>query len=129
VLKANGGGALVNMLSALSWFSLASSGAYSVAKAAAWGLTNGLRNELRDQGTLVMAVHAGYIDTDLTVAVTAPKSRPEDIAARVIRALRAGSEEVLSDDTSRRAKLGLNATPPFYLDPDAWTAAIQNGDR
>jgi NAD(P)-dependent dehydrogenase (short-subunit alcohol dehydrogenase family) len=59
----------------------------------------------------------------------APKSRPEDIAARVIQALRGGSEEVLSDDTSRRAKLGLNATPPFYLDPDAWTAAIQNGGR
>jgi hypothetical protein len=74
-----------------------------------------------------MAVHAGYIDTDLTAAVNAPKSRPEDIAVRVIQALRGGSEEVLSDDTSRRAKLGLNATPPFYLDPNAWTVAIQNG--
>ena len=62
-----------------------------------------------------MAVHAGYIDTDLTAAIDAPKSRPQDIAARVIEGLLAGSEEVLTDDTSKRAKLGLNATPAIYL--------------
>jgi NAD(P)-dependent dehydrogenase (short-subunit alcohol dehydrogenase family) len=118
VLKANRGGAFVNMLSALSWFSPPNS-PYSVTKAAAWALTNGLRNELRDQGTLVMAVHAGYIDTEMTTAIDAPKARPEDIAARVIEGLRAGSEEVLTDDASKRAKLGFNATPAFYLRSDA----------
>jgi NAD(P)-dependent dehydrogenase (short-subunit alcohol dehydrogenase family) len=117
VLKANGGGALVNMLSALSWVSPPNS-PYSVTKAAAWALTNGLRHELRDQGTLVMAVHAGYIDTDMTVAIDAPKSRPEDIVARVIEGLLASIEEVLTDDTSKRAKLGFNATPAFYLRGD-----------
>jgi NAD(P)-dependent dehydrogenase (short-subunit alcohol dehydrogenase family) len=116
VLKANGGGALVNMLSALSWFSNRNSGPYSVTKAAAWALTNGLRNELRDQGTLVMAVHAGYIDTDMTAKIEAPKARPEDIAARVIEGLLAGSEEVLADDTSKDVKLGFGATPSLYLD-------------
>jgi NAD(P)-dependent dehydrogenase (short-subunit alcohol dehydrogenase family) len=115
VLKANGGGALVNMLSALSWFSNRNSGAYSVTKAAAWALTNGLRNELRDQGTLVMAVHAGYVDTDMTAKIEAPKARPEDIAARVIEGLLAGSEEVLADDASKHAKLGFGATPSLYL--------------
>jgi NAD(P)-dependent dehydrogenase (short-subunit alcohol dehydrogenase family) len=114
-LKANGGGALVNMLSALSWFSNRNSGPYSVTKAAAWSLTNGLRNELRDQGTLVMAVHAGYIDTDMTAKIEAPKARPEDIAARVIEGLLAGSEEVLADDASKHAKLGFGATPSLYL--------------
>jgi NAD(P)-dependent dehydrogenase (short-subunit alcohol dehydrogenase family) len=118
VLKTNGGGALVNMLSVLSWISPRES-PYSVAKAAAWALTNGLRNELRDQGTLVMGVHAGYIDTGMTAAVEAPKERPEDIAARVIEGLLAGSEEVLTDDASRRAKLGFNATPALYLRADA----------
>ena len=115
VLKANGGGALVNMLSALSWFSNLNSGPYSVTKAAAWALTNGLRNELRDQGTLVLAVHAGYIDTDMTAKIEAPKARPEDIAARVVEGLLAGNEEVLADDTSKRAKLGFGATPSLYL--------------
>src|SRR5262249_35823888 len=118
VLRANGGGALVNMLSALSWLCPPES-PYSVTKAAAWALTNGLRNELREQGTLVMAVHAGYIETAMTAAVDAPKERPEDIAARVIDGLRAGREEVLTDKASQRAKLGFNATPALYLRGDA----------
>ena len=91
VLRANGGGALVNMLSALSWVSLPGTAAYSVSKAAAWALTNGLRIELRVQGTLVVAVHAGYIDTDMVRAVDAPKARPEDIAAAVLAGIEAGA--------------------------------------
>lgn len=115
ILKANGGGAIVNMLSALSWISMPNSGAYSVSKAAAWALTNGLRVELRAQGTLVIAVHAGYIDTDMVKSVDAPKARPEDIALAVIEAIEAGNPEVLADDTARYVKQGLNATPPIYL--------------
>ena len=115
ILKANGGGAIVNMLSALSWISMPNSGAYSVSKAAAWALTNGLRVELRAQGTLVIAVHAGYIDTDMVKSVDAPKARPEDIAQAVIEAIEAGNPEVLAVDTARYVKQGLNATPPIYL--------------
>jgi NAD(P)-dependent dehydrogenase (short-subunit alcohol dehydrogenase family) len=80
VLGANGGGALVNMLSALSWASLPVSSAYSVSKAAAWALTNGLRNELRPQGTLVVGVHAAFIDTDMARHVSVPKTSPGDVA-------------------------------------------------
>lgn len=110
VLKKNGGGALVNMLSALSWISLPNSSAYSVSKAAAWALSNGLRNELRGQGTQVVSVHAGYIDTDMVKHVDAPKSSPEAIAAAVITGIEAGDEEVLSDDTSRQVKQGFAAS-------------------
>ncbi|TCV92905.1 short-subunit dehydrogenase [Luteibacter rhizovicinus] len=117
ILARNGGGALVNMLSALSWTSLSGIAAYSVSKSAAWALTNGLRNELRQQGTLVMAVHAGFIDTDMVRAVNAPKISPEDVAARVMEGLEAGAEEVLADDTSRAVKAGFNATPAAYLAP------------
>ncbi|MFA6229595.1 MAG: SDR family oxidoreductase [Rhodanobacter sp.] len=106
VLAKNGGGALVNMLSALSWASLPGSSAYSVSKAAAWALSNGLRNELHGQGTQVVSVHAGYIDTDMVKDVDSPKSRPEDIAAAVIAGIEAGDTEVLSDETSRRVKQG-----------------------
>jgi NAD(P)-dependent dehydrogenase (short-subunit alcohol dehydrogenase family) len=115
VLRANGGGALVNMLSALSWVSLPDTAAYSVSKAAAWALTNGLRNELRGQGTLVVAVHAGYIDTDMVKDVDSPKARPEDIAKAVLDGIEAGDLEVLADDTARHVKAGLGATPPIYL--------------
>jgi NAD(P)-dependent dehydrogenase (short-subunit alcohol dehydrogenase family) len=115
ILKANGGGALVNMLSALSWLTLPNSGAYSISKAAAWSLTNGLRDELRAQGTLVVAVHAGYIDTDMVANVSAPKTSPDLIAQRVVEALAAGREEVLADETSQQIKAGLTAPRPIYL--------------
>lgn len=115
VLGRNGGGALVNMLSALSWVSLPGSGRYSVSKAAAWALTNGLRNELRGQGTQVVAVHAGYIDTDMVKSVDAPKARPEDIAQAVLEGIEAGTPEVLADDTARQVKAGFAATPSLYL--------------
>lgn len=115
VLRANGGGVLVNMLSALSWVSLPMSGAYSVSKAAAWALSNGLRNELKAQGTLVVSVHAGYIDTDMVKSVDAPKVKPEAIAQAVIDGIEAGSTEVLADDTARHVKKGLGTEPAIYL--------------
>jgi NAD(P)-dependent dehydrogenase (short-subunit alcohol dehydrogenase family) len=115
VLKKNGGGALVNMLSALSWLSLDSTSAYSVTKAAAWALTNSLRIELRAQGTQVLGIHAGYIDTDMVSHVDAPKTSPADIAARTLEALERGDAEVLADDTARHVKAGFGATPAAYL--------------
>ena len=66
ILKQNGGGALVNMLSVVSWFNVPMQGTYCASKAAEWSLTRAVRFELRAQGTLVVAVYAGYIDTDMT---------------------------------------------------------------
>lgn len=115
VLKKNGGGALVNMLSALSWLSLPSTSAYSVSKAAAWALTNSLRNELRAQGTQVLGIHAGYIDTDMASHVDGPKTSASDIAQRALDALEHGQSEVLADDTAKQVKAGFNATPAAYI--------------
>src|SRR6202011_4891222 len=47
ILARNGGGAIVNVLSVLSWVTFPRVAGYSASKAAAWSLTNGLRNELR----------------------------------------------------------------------------------
>ena len=137
VLEANGGGALVNMLSALSWISLPNTGAYSVSKAAAWALTNGLRHELRAQGTLVVGVHAGFIDTDMVRGVEAPKVKPEDVAAAVLQAIEDGSPEVLADETARRVKQGFNAARrPTSAEPNgqailrsATQSAVDGGQR
>jgi NAD(P)-dependent dehydrogenase (short-subunit alcohol dehydrogenase family) len=115
VLAKNGGGAVVNMLSALSWISLPDTGGYSVSKAAAWALTNGLRHELHAQNTLVVAVHAGYIDTDMVAHVTDPKIKPETVAQRTVEAIAAGREEVLADETSQQVKAGFNGERPAYL--------------
>ncbi|MEE2978571.1 MAG: SDR family oxidoreductase [Pseudomonadota bacterium] len=115
VLKRNGGGVVVNVLSVLSWVALPASGAYSASKAAAWALTNGLRHELRSQGTRVVGVHPAYIDTDMTAGVTAPKSTPEQVVAEVLRALADGRDEVLVDDVGRHVKQSLSSATPAYL--------------
>ncbi|MES2104705.1 MAG: SDR family oxidoreductase [Pseudomonadota bacterium] len=115
VLKANGGGGLVNILSALSWAVIGNSGVYSASKAAAWAITNGLRNDLRAQGTTVLGVHFGYVDTDMTSGVDAPKSDPADIAAAILKAVENGDEELLADSVAQHVKSQLTAARPIYL--------------
>lgn len=114
VLKANGGGAIVNVLSALSWVSFPSVATYSASKSAAWSLTNGLRNELRAQGTQVVALHVGYMDTDMTRGLDAPKSSPADVARIALEGVEAGAFEVLADDISKQIKQSLSTATPAY---------------
>ena len=106
-LRRNGGGALVNMLSVLSFMSVPQGATYSASKAAAWSLTNSLRIELRRQGTLVVAVHAGYIDTDMAAGVSAEKVSPQSVADQIVAAITSGAEEVLADPTSEMVKAAL----------------------
>ncbi|MFY2997852.1 SDR family oxidoreductase [Achromobacter xylosoxidans] len=115
VLAANGGGALLNVLSIASWINRPLLGVYGMSKSAAWALTNGLRHELREQGTQVLGLHMGFVDTDLTRGLDAPKSTPESVVRQAFEALEAGAEEVLADDATRQVKQGLAAEPPVYL--------------
>jgi NAD(P)-dependent dehydrogenase (short-subunit alcohol dehydrogenase family) len=101
ILKNNGGGALVNMLSVVSFFSAPMQGSYCASKAAAWSLTKAVRFELHAQGTLVIGVYAGYIDTDMAAGINAPKSSAADIAAAAIKGIESGTEDVLADDRAR----------------------------
>jgi len=114
VLKANGGGALLNVLSVVSWVTGAMA-AYSASKSAAWSLTNALRLELAPQNTQVLALHMGFVDTDLARGFDAPKSTAEDIIKRALDGLEAGLDEVLADERSMQVKQGLNAARPIYL--------------
>ncbi|CUK16575.1 SDR family oxidoreductase [Achromobacter xylosoxidans] len=115
VLAANGGGALLNVLSIASWINRPLLGVYGMSKSAAWALSNGLRHELREQGTQVLGLHMGFVDTDLTRGLDAPKSTPESVVRQAFDALEAGAEEVLADDATRQVKQGLAAEPPVYL--------------
>lgn len=116
ILGKNGGGTLVNMLSV------------SASKYAELSLTQGLRIELRSQGTLVTAVHAGYIDTDMAAGVNAPKTSPEDVAARIIEGIHNDQEEVLADQMSHEIKAVLASNPQmFYQGLQAdWDNALQS---
>lgn len=115
VLKANGGGAILNVLSVASWISSPALAVYGSSKSAAWSLTNGLRHELRGQGTQVLGLHMGFVDTDLTRGIELPKSTPESIVRQAYDALESGAEEVLGDDITRQVKQGLSAQPGVYL--------------
>jgi NAD(P)-dependent dehydrogenase (short-subunit alcohol dehydrogenase family) len=108
VLAANGGGAIVNMLSALSWLTMPATAGYSAAKAAAWAATNALRLALKPQGTQVVGVHVGYVDTDMAAHVEGPKSHPKDVVALVLDGVEEGEHEVLADDVSRQVKAALS---------------------
>jgi NAD(P)-dependent dehydrogenase (short-subunit alcohol dehydrogenase family) len=111
VLAANGGGALVNVLSVVSFVAFPRIGTYSASKAAAWSLTNSLRVQLREQGTLVVGVHMGFVDTDLTAGLDVPKIDPADVAVALADALELGAEEVLVDELSQQVKAGLSGGP------------------
>lgn len=114
-LAANGGGALLNVLSIASWINRPSLGVYGMSKSAAWALTNGLRHELREQGTQVLALHMGFVDTDLTRDLDAPKLSPDDVVKQAFDALEAGAKEVLADPLTRQVKQGLSAEQASYL--------------
>lgn len=112
-LARNGGGAVLNVLSVLSWINAPIIGTYGISKAAAWGLTNTLRHELRGQGTLVTGLHAGFIDTDLTRGMDVPKARPQDVVRQALDAIEAHAEEVFVDDTARTVHGALSSS--IYL--------------
>jgi NAD(P)-dependent dehydrogenase (short-subunit alcohol dehydrogenase family) len=101
--------AILNILSALSWVSFPGSGAYCAAKSAEWSLTNALRQELAPQGTRVSSLHVGYMDTDMTRNVTAPKSNPADIAKIGVDGIEAGDAEIIADEVSRQVLAGLSS--------------------
>jgi NAD(P)-dependent dehydrogenase (short-subunit alcohol dehydrogenase family) len=90
-------------------------GVYAMSKSAAWALTNGLRQELQAQNTQVLGLHMGFVDTDLTKDIDAPKSSPQAIVAQALDALEAGEREVLADELTRQVKQGLTASPAVYL--------------
>jgi NAD(P)-dependent dehydrogenase (short-subunit alcohol dehydrogenase family) len=108
VLAANGGGTVVNMLSVTSFYTNPLDASYGASKAAAWSLTNGVRIELAHQGTLVVAVHASFIDTDMAAGIDVPKISPESVAQQAFDAVEAGEIEVLADERSRFVKASLS---------------------
>ena len=116
VLGSNGGGGMLNVLSIVSWVNRPVLATYGATKSAAWALTNGLRNELRAQGTQVTALHMGLVDTDLTRGFDVPKASPEAIVRQAFDGFEAGLDEVLADDAARGIKRSLSSEKPAYLE-------------
>ena len=110
-LSANGGGAILNMLSALSWRSYDGANAYAAAKAAEWSLTNGIRLELAGQGTLVAGLHVGAVDTDMMAGWDIEKFDPAELVRIALDGIEAGKLEIIVDDTAEQARAALALDP------------------
>jgi NAD(P)-dependent dehydrogenase (short-subunit alcohol dehydrogenase family) len=111
ILAANGGGAVVNMLSILARVALPMYGSLSASKAAALSLTQGVRGELAKQGTLVIAVMPGAVDTEMERNFPPPKLPPADAAGAALDAVEQGLEEVYPGDMATGMNQGLAADP------------------
>ncbi len=110
-LAAGGGGAIVNVLSRLSWLSYPGATAYAASKAAAWSLTNGIRLELAEQGTLVTGLLLSATDTDMMAGWDIPKNDPADVVRQALDGIEAGALEVLADADTAEAKASLSEDP------------------
>jgi NAD(P)-dependent dehydrogenase (short-subunit alcohol dehydrogenase family) len=108
ILSGNGDGALANMLSVVSWYVFPFNATYCASKHAALAVTDAVRIQLRAQGTRVVGVYAGFIDTDMAADVDAPKTPPRHLAERTLTGVRSGQDHVFADDCARDIRIALN---------------------
>ncbi|MCP3871188.1 MAG: SDR family oxidoreductase [Gammaproteobacteria bacterium] len=103
VLKANGGGVLVQLNSVASIKNFSDLATYSASKAAAYSITQALREKLQDQGTRVLSVHPGPIDTDMARdAGIGDIAEPATLVPEaILEALSAGAFHVFPDSMAK----------------------------
>ena len=118
VLKKNGGGALVNILSVASLGNFPVLGSYSASKAALHSLTQGIRAELAAQGTLVFGVFPGPIETDMAKDFDMGKSSPDSIAEGTLKAIEQGEEDIFIDP------MAVQFRKDYFADPKALEAQL-----
>ncbi len=109
VLAANGGGTVLNILSAAAWTNVPSG--YAASEAAMWSATNAQRVLLGAQGTHVIGLLVGMIDTPMTARWDVPKVSASSVVSQAYDAVVDGSLEVLADDPTRflKSRLGTRA--------------------
>lgn len=122
ILARNGGGAILNVLSAAAWMTVEGNTAYAAAKSAQWGLTNGVRVELARQGTLVAALVPGLVGTQTLFdfarrnGLTFPEGAvidPADLVRLALDGLEAGDIEIM-DPLAVEAKSALAGPPRAF---------------
>jgi NAD(P)-dependent dehydrogenase (short-subunit alcohol dehydrogenase family) len=118
VIEANGGGAIVNVLSLLALASTPPMTGYSASKAAAHSLTQALRPVLAQRGITVHGVYPGGIDTDMLAGIDAPKTPAAEVAAGLLDGLAADQENIFPDPNSR----AMSST--WWSDPKSFERAF-----
>jgi len=111
VLKQNGGGAIVNLLSILARVNLPLMGSLCASKAAGLSLVQGMRAELSLQNTAVIAVMPGAVDTDMSRDFPPPKMPAIEVATVMLDGVEQGLEEIYPGEMADGMKQGLAADP------------------
>jgi NAD(P)-dependent dehydrogenase (short-subunit alcohol dehydrogenase family) len=111
VLAANGGGAVMNVLSVAGLVAFPAFGSYSATKAALMSLTHSLRYELQAQNTMVYGLYAGFIDTDMIDYVAGEKTSPQEIVSAALDGIKAGVADIDADQRSREVREALRGDP------------------
>ena len=104
VLKANGGGALVQLNSVVSMKCFPDFATYCASKAASYSLTQAYRSLLAEQGTVVVSVHPGPIATDMadSAGLTEIAEPPQVVALAILTALKEGHFHAFPDTMARQ---------------------------
>jgi NAD(P)-dependent dehydrogenase (short-subunit alcohol dehydrogenase family) len=100
ILPRNGGGTIANMLSIVSWFVYPFNATYCASKHAALAVSDAARIQLKSQGTHVVGVYAGLIDTEMASGYDQPKTSPQQVAERTLEGIRLGQDHVLADTSA-----------------------------
>ncbi|MFB9991642.1 SDR family oxidoreductase [Deinococcus oregonensis] len=106
VLEANGGGAVVNLLTVVALASMPGLGVYNASKAAAWSMTQSIRADLAGKK---IGVFPGAVDTDMIRDFNMPKTSPADVVRAVLDGLEAGEEDIFPDPMSKQVYEGWRA--------------------
>lgn len=128
VLAANGGGAVVNVLSAGAILSVPAMGGYSPSKFAARALTTNVRAELAEQGTQVSCLIVGSVDTRMASHVRGAKEAPETVAKAGIRAIEKNIQEVDTDAFAVKVRASIARDPAFVEKQMAAMLYVRNPD-
>jgi NAD(P)-dependent dehydrogenase (short-subunit alcohol dehydrogenase family) len=111
ILAANNGGGIVNITSVMARATIPVCGGASASKAAAFSLTQAIRAQLAGQGTQVVLVAPGVIDTDMSKGYPPPKADPYQVAMLILDAIESGQEDVYPDDMSQSVMQMLMTDP------------------
>jgi NAD(P)-dependent dehydrogenase (short-subunit alcohol dehydrogenase family) len=103
IVEANGGGAIVNVLTLIALAPVGGMAGYSASKAAAHSMTQSLRAELRDRHIEVIGAYPGGIDTDMLAGIDAVKAAPEEVAVGILDGVASGATTIFPDSNSASA--------------------------
>jgi NAD(P)-dependent dehydrogenase (short-subunit alcohol dehydrogenase family) len=111
ILAGNGGGAIANMLSIVSWFVFPLNATYCASKHAALAVSDAARIQLKSQSTHVLGVYAGLIDTEMASGYDQPKTSPQQVAERTLEGIRQGHDHVMADASAEEMWRATRSNP------------------